>query len=58
MPLILFVLLVVLIAQFGFWDTIQSILGAFGAILLFMVLAGLLLGGIARYVWTRTRRRF
>lgn len=57
MPLILLVILIVLIAQFGFWDTVQSILGAFGAILLFTVLAGLLLAGIARYLWGRVRPR-
>jgi uncharacterized protein YneF (UPF0154 family) len=39
MPLLLFVLLIVLIAQIGFWDTFAAVLGAVAMIILFIVLA-------------------
>lgn len=38
MPLILFILIIVLIAQIGFWDTFGAILGAVGMIALFVVI--------------------
>lgn len=47
MPVILFVILVILIAQLGFWDTFGAILGAAAMMGLFSVLlvAGLALTG-------------
>lgn len=39
MPLLIFVLIIVLIAQIGFWDTFGAILGAVGMILLLILLA-------------------
>jgi hypothetical protein len=42
MPLILFVILVILIAQIGFWDTLSAILGGvLMIVLLILLLAGL-----------------
>lgn len=48
MPLILFVILVILVAQVGFWDTFQAILGGVLMIVLFVLLAAglLVLGGL------------
>jgi hypothetical protein len=42
-PILLLILLIVLIAQFGFWDTLQAILGG----VLMLVLLGALPVGIA-----------
>jgi len=48
MPLILFLIVVILIAQIGFWDTLSAILGGvLMIVLLVLLLAGLLaLGGL------------
>jgi hypothetical protein len=39
MPIILFIVLVILIAQIGFWDTFAAILGGVAMIVLFVILA-------------------
>ncbi len=39
MPIIFIILLVVLIAQVGFWDTLGAVLGAAAMLVLFVVLA-------------------
>jgi hypothetical protein len=39
MPILLFILLVVLIAQVGFWDTFAAILGGVAMLVLFVLLA-------------------
>ena len=48
MPILLFIILVVLIAQIGFWDTFAAILGGVAMLVLFVLLAIILvvLGGI------------
>lgn len=38
MPLLLFILLVILIAQVGFWNAFAAILGAIGMIVLFVII--------------------
>jgi hypothetical protein len=50
MPILLFIVLVILIAQVGFWDTFAAILGGVAMLVLFVllvialaVLAGILL---------------
>jgi membrane protease YdiL (CAAX protease family) len=63
MPFILFfILLVVLIAQVGFWDTLSAVLGGIAMVLLFLlVLAALVaLGGWLAYrrALGSWRRRF
>lgn len=40
MPILLFVLLVILIAMFGFWDTLTAILGA-AVMVVLAILVGL-----------------
>jgi hypothetical protein len=57
-PILIFLILVVLIAQFGFWDTVQSILGAFGALVLLAVLAAALLATVGAWLAHRLRRHF
>jgi hypothetical protein len=37
MPILLIVLIAILIAQIGFWDTLGALLGAVAAIMLFFV---------------------
>jgi hypothetical protein len=39
MPILFFILLVILIAQIGFWDTFGAVLGAAAMMVLFIVLA-------------------
>ena len=39
MPLLFFILLVILIAQIGFWDTFGAVLGAVAMMILFVILA-------------------
>jgi hypothetical protein len=38
-PILLFVILVILIAQVGFWDTFTAVLGGVAMIVLFVLLA-------------------
>lgn len=40
MPILLLILLIVLVAQFGFWDTLSAVLGGIGIVLLLIVTAG------------------
>lgn len=39
MPILVFIILVILIAQIGFWDTFTAILGGVAMIVLFVLLA-------------------
>jgi hypothetical protein len=39
MPILIFLILVILIAQIGFWDTFTAILGGVAMIVLFVLLA-------------------
>jgi hypothetical protein len=43
MPLLVFLVLVILIAQLGFWKTFSAILGGVVMIILFLLLAALFL---------------
>lgn len=47
MPILIFIILVILIAQIGFWDTLQAILGGAAMLVLFalLVIAGLAIAG-------------
>ena len=57
MPLLLILLLVLLIAQIGFWDTLGAVLGAAAMIVLFILLAAGAIA-IAGYVLVRRVRRW
>ena len=43
MPILVFLVLVILIAQIGFWDTFSAILGGIAMIILFLLLLGALI---------------
>lgn len=43
MPILIFLVLVILIAQIGFWDTFSAILGGIAMIILFLLLLGALI---------------
>jgi Na+/H+-dicarboxylate symporter len=48
MPIIVLLLLAALVATYGFWDTLQALLGAIGVIVVLCLLfAGLVAGVVA-----------
>ena len=56
MPVILFVILVILIAQIGFWDTFAAILGGAAMLVLFVLLALALVALAGGLLLRRLRR--
>jgi hypothetical protein len=58
MPILILVLLAVLIANVGFWDTLQAVFGALGVIILFFAIAAGLVAAVVTYLYARVRRRF
>lgn len=57
MPLVFLLVVVVLIAQIGFWDTMSAVLGGVLMILLLIVLLTAIGVMAARYYWLVVRRR-
>ena len=57
MPILILIILVILVAQIGFWDTFTAILGAVGVIILLLLLAGALVVLTALYFLRRARAR-
>jgi hypothetical protein len=55
MPILLFLILVIMIAQLGFWDTFQAILGGVAMLVLFVLLAVALLAVVAGLILRRIR---
>ncbi len=55
MPLLLFLILVIMIAQLGFWNTFQAILGGVAMLVLFVLLAIATLAVIAALIFRRMR---
>ena len=55
MPLLLFLILVILIAQLGFWDTFTAILGGVAMLILFALLAIVALAVAATLLLRRMR---
>jgi hypothetical protein len=55
MPVLSFIVLVILIAQVGFWDTFSAIIGAAAMLALFVLLAILLLVLAGALVMRRLR---
>lgn len=53
MPLLIFIILVVLIAQVGFWNTLAAVVGGVVMIILLVILAGVALALIARAMLRR-----
>ena len=56
MPILVFIILVILIAQLGFWDTFTAILGGVAMIVLFVLLA-IALVVLAGLLFVRRLRR-
>jgi len=52
MSILLFILLVVLIATFGFWDTLAAVLGAAALVVLAVVL-GIAAAGVAAMIFLK-----
>ena len=57
MPILLLILLIVLVAQFGFWDTLSAVLGGIGIIILLIVTAGAFLALAGSMMLRRFRDR-
>ena len=57
MPILIFLLLVVLIAQIGFWDTFSALLGGIAMLVLFVFLAVTLVVVAGMMLLRRLRRR-
>ena len=57
MPLVIFLILVVLIAMFGFWDTLSALLGSIMMIILFAAAAAGLLVLTVMFIYHRVRKR-
>jgi hypothetical protein len=55
MPILLFLILVIMIAQLGFWDTFSAILGGVAMLALFVLLAIALLAVAAAWIFRRMR---
>ena len=55
MPILIFLILVVMIAQLGFWDTFSAILGGVAMLVLFVLLAIALLAVVATLLLHRIR---
>lgn len=58
MPIILLLILAALVATFGFWDTLQGILGAIGIVILLILLIAALVAAAGTLLWRRGKRRF
>ena len=55
MPILVFLVLVILIAQLGFWDTLAAILGGVAMIVLFVLLAVALVALVGVLIFRRIR---
>lgn len=53
MPIIVILLIAALVATFGFWSTLQAILGAIGLIVLFCLLAFFTVAFLAAWLLKR-----
>ncbi len=58
MPILLILILALIIAQVGFWNTLGSILGAIAMIVLLVVLAVAAVALAGMIMYGRARRRF
>jgi hypothetical protein len=58
MPLLILILLIVLIANVGFWDTLQAVFGAIGVIILFWLIVAGLVAAVGAWLYAKVRRRF
>jgi hypothetical protein len=57
MPILFLVLIALLVAQIGFWDSLAAILGAVGVVILLVLILAALVGAGAYYVVRRAGSR-
>lgn len=57
MPILLILLIAILVAQIGFWDTLGAVIGAAGVLLLFVFITAAALAVAGYLVLRRFRRR-
>lgn len=57
MPLLVVLLLIVLVAMFGFWDTLQAIAGGIAILILLGLAAVALVAGLAYRLFRRSGER-
>jgi hypothetical protein len=55
MPILILLLLAVLVAQIGFWDTFSAVLGAIGVVVLLVLLGAALIALTVHYLLRKTR---
>jgi hypothetical protein len=55
MPILIFLILVIMIAQLGFWDTFSAVLGGVAMLVLFVLLAIALLAVVGALLLRRIR---
>jgi hypothetical protein len=55
-PILILIILAILVAQIGFWDTFAAVLGAIGVVLLVMATAVTLLFLVGFWLFRRARR--
>ena len=53
MPIVILLLIAALVATYGFWDTLQAILGAIGVIVVLFLLFGALIAGTVAWLLKR-----
>jgi hypothetical protein len=58
MPVLIFILLIILIAQFGFWNTLGSVLGAVGLLILVVVTLGAIIALTVMHTYRKARQKF
>ena len=58
MPIIILVLLVVLIANVGFWDTLQAVFGAIGVLIILFGVVAALVASLAYWLYAKARSKF
>ncbi|MDQ2081122.1 hypothetical protein RA307_13105 [Xanthobacteraceae bacterium Astr-EGSB] len=57
MPILFLVLIALLVAQIGFWDSLAAMLGAVGVVILLVLILAALVGAGAYYVVRRAGSR-
>jgi uncharacterized membrane protein YkvI len=57
MPILILIVLAIMIAQIGFWETLSAVLGAAAMVVLLILLAVALVLLAARYVMQHVRSR-
>ncbi|MCB1883286.1 MAG: hypothetical protein KDG89_04690 [Geminicoccaceae bacterium] len=57
MPILVVILLILMVATFGFWGTLKAILGGIGVLVLLVLLGLALAAAAGRFFYDRARRK-